>query len=249
MIVLALSIGMFLGFVASSVFKGQIKEEVLSTNIKQTSDLPSATPSSLPYSDPPVEVTLDNQSFSLSMISKVIDGDTVVLSSGETVRYIGIDSPEKKDCFSQEATDENKRLVLGKEVSLTKDVSEKDRYGRILRFVYLDETFINDYLVRRGFAKAYRYPPDVKFADQFDLAQQEARENNRGLWSVCEQKEVDIVTPSPTVKSTTQSSGADRDCKDFKTHAEAQAFFESAGAGDPHGLDSDGDGLACESLP
>lgn len=62
------------------------------------------------------------------------------------------------------------------------------------------------------------------------------------------------VTPNPTVKPTTQGStstytGGDKDCRDFSTHAEAQAFFESQGPGDPHRLDRDGDGIACETLP
>lgn len=182
-------------------------------------------------------------------VTKVIDGDTVVIGSGETVRYIGIDSPEKNDCFASEATNENKNLVLGKEVILEKDVSETDRYGRILRLVYIGDILVNDYLVRQGFAKAYRYPPDVKFSDQFGQAEQEARDNNRGLWSICELGQTDHASPSPTTKLTTQYFGGDKDCKDFKTHAEAQAFFESAGPGDPHRLDSNGNGLACESLP
>ncbi len=129
-------------------------------------------------------------------VSRVIDGDTIEISTGEKIRYIGIDTPETVDprrpvgCFGKEASDENKKLVAGKTIFLAKDVSETDKFGRLLRFVYLKEEngnllFINDYLVRQGFAKASTYPPDVKFAAEFVEAEREARENQRGLWSKC----------------------------------------------------------------
>lgn len=118
-------------------------------------------------------------------VVKVIDGDTVKLENGETVRYIGIDAPEKSECFATEATLENKRLVEEKSVRLQKDISEIDKYKRFLRFVFINDVFVNDYLVRQGFAKAKTYPPDIKYKDQFTQAEQEARENKRGLWGAC----------------------------------------------------------------
>lgn len=128
-------------------------------------------------------------------VVEVIDGDTVVLDSGETVRYIGIDTPETKhprrgvQCFGKQATEKNTELVLGKTVRLEKDVSERDRYNRLLRFVYLStdqgEVFVNDVLVREGYAKAVTYPPDVTFTERFKEAQREAQEHNRGLWREC----------------------------------------------------------------
>lgn len=126
-------------------------------------------------------------------VIKVTDGDTITLATGQKVRYIGIDTPETKhptkgvQCFGKEASDKNKELVEGKEITLEKDVSETDRYGRLLRYVYIDGVFINDYLVREGYAHASAYPPDVKFAEQFRQAEKEAREHNRGLWSSCNQ--------------------------------------------------------------
>lgn len=125
------------------------------------------------------------------LVTKVIDGDTIEIEGGKRVRYIGIDTPETEDprrkvqCFGQEAYQKNKELVEGKEVRLEKDVSEKDKYGRLLRYVYIGDVFVNDYLVREGYARASSFPPDVKYQEQFRQAEKEAREQNRGLWSSC----------------------------------------------------------------
>ena len=89
------------------------------------------------------------------------------------------------ECYGREASEANKKLVEGKFIRLEKDVSEVDRYGRLLRYVYVNDLFVNDYLVRQGFAHAVTYPPDVKYQDLFRQAETEARENNRGLWSGC----------------------------------------------------------------
>lgn len=130
------------------------------------------------------------------LVSKVVDGDTIVADGNKTVRLIGIDTPETKDprrpvgCFGKEASNKTKELLLGKEVILQKDVSETDKYQRILRYIFLpleDGTvlFVNDYLVREGFATVYTYPPDVKYNEQLRQAETEAKENNRGLWGRC----------------------------------------------------------------
>ncbi len=125
------------------------------------------------------------------LVSRVVDGDTIELSTGQKVRYIGMDTPETVDprkpvqCFGKEASLENKKLVEGKMVTLVKDVSETDKYGRLLRYVYVDNIFVNDYLTRNGFAYMATFPPDVKFAQQFKAAQEEARINKRGLWNSC----------------------------------------------------------------
>ncbi len=129
-------------------------------------------------------------------VSKVVDGDTIELENGQKVRYIGLDTPETVDprrpvgCFGKEASNRNKGLVEGKIVILQKDISDTDKYGRLLRYIYLpleDKTtlFVNDYLIREGFAKSSTYPPDVKFTDRFKQAEEEARSNNRGLWGRC----------------------------------------------------------------
>jgi micrococcal nuclease len=134
----------------------------------------------------------NNSSNDTYLVTRVIDGDTIEIEGGKKVRYLGIDTPETVDprkpvqCFGIEASNENKKLVLGKRVKLEKDISETDKYGRLLRYVYVDDIFVNDYLVRNGYAYAVTFPPDVKYQQQFLEAQKEARENKRGLWSACQ---------------------------------------------------------------
>lgn len=136
-------------------------------------------------------VTEQTEGFEIVIISRIIDGDTVELSDGRKLRYIGIDTPEivhpstPSECFGADAKAENSTLVYGKTVRLEKDVSETDRYGRLLRYVYVGDMFVNEYLVLQGFAHASTFPPDVKYSKQFLEAEREARENNRGLWNDC----------------------------------------------------------------
>jgi micrococcal nuclease len=149
----------------------------------------------------PAEATassrVQHQATEEAVVSRVIDGDTIELTDGRRVRYIGVDTPETVDprravaCFGREASAENVRLVAGKTVRLEKDVSDTDKYQRLLRYVYVDlpsgagEIFINEYLVRQGFARVATYPPDVKYAELFVKAEQTARRENLGLWSGC----------------------------------------------------------------
>lgn len=124
-------------------------------------------------------------------VVRVIDGDTIEIEGGERVRYIGIDTPETVDprksvqCFGVEASNKNKELVENKMVRLEKDITDRDKYNRLLRYVYVDDTFINLELVKQGFAYSYSYPPDIKYQDQIVKAQQDARENKKGLWNAC----------------------------------------------------------------
>ena len=124
-------------------------------------------------------------------VTRVVDGDTIEIEGGEKVRYIGIDTPETVDprktvqCFGVEASKKNKELVEGKMVRLEKDITNKDKYNRLLRYIYVGDTFINLELVKQGFAYSYSYPPDIKHQDQFMKAQEEAREAKRGLWNAC----------------------------------------------------------------
>lgn len=124
-------------------------------------------------------------------VTKVIDGDTIEIEGGQHVRYVGIDTPETVhpsqpvECFGKEASNKNKELVEGKTVRLEKDITELDRYGRLLRYIWIDNTLINEVLVKEGYANSYTYPPDVKYQDRFIQAEREARENKRGLWASC----------------------------------------------------------------
>ena len=163
-----------------------------------------------------------NQQSNLFLVTKVIDGDTIEIEGGKRVRYIGIDTPETVhpskpvECYGKEASNKNLELVLNKRVKLEKDVSETDKYGRLLRYVYIGDIFVNDYLVREGFAKASTYPPDVKHNEKFLQSQKFAIDNDKGLWSsACE---VSSSTPS------TQNS----DSKSFTSSESENSVTESS---------------------
>ena len=147
----------------------------------------------------------------LATINRVIDGDTIELSSGEKVRYIGMDTPETVDprkpiqCFGVEASERNKALVFGKEVRLEKDVSERDKYGRLLRYIWLGNILVNLELVKEGFASASTYPPDVKYQSEFAKAEAEARTAKRGLWQACQNAE-------PSASSAIMNSAGPNGC-------------------------------------
>ena len=147
------------------------------------------------------------------LVTRVIDGDTIEIEGGLSVRYIGIDTPETVDprkpvqCFGVEATNKNKELVSGKRVRLEKDVSEIDKYGRLLRYIYVGDTFVNLELVKQGFAYSSTYPPDVKYQSQFTEAQRQAKEQNKGLWGSCP-----VATPTPTITATPPTTQQPSSC-------------------------------------
>jgi len=151
------------------------------------------------------------QAGELYQVTRVVDGDTIeVRINNETkvVRYIGINTPETVhpskpvECFGREASDKNKALVAGKRVRLIQDVSDTDRYGRLLRYVYVGEVFVNEELVRQGYANASTYPPDVAMSERFRQAEEEARLNQRGLWgSACSGREA-TAAPAPVPVTT-----------------------------------------------
>lgn len=124
----------------------------------------------------------------LYRVKRVVDGDTILLGNGERVRYIGIDTPETKhpykpvERFGEEAYRYNKELVGQKWVRLEFDVEQRDRYNRLLAYVYVGETFVNAKLVEGGYAQVYTIPPNVKHQELFLRLQRKARKNNRGLW-------------------------------------------------------------------
>jgi endonuclease YncB( thermonuclease family) len=122
------------------------------------------------------------------IVTRVIDGDTFELNTGDRVRLILIDAPESNEKCYLEAKTRLQQLVLNKEVRLEKDVSETDKYGRLLRYVYVDSIFVNYQLVREGLAYAYPYPPDVKYQAQIEQAEQLAKQEATGcLWKTEEE--------------------------------------------------------------
>lgn len=123
-------------------------------------------------------------------VDAVLDGDTIRLRDGERVRYIGIDTPETTtspdECFAQQASKRNRQLVNGKRIALRKDRSETDRYGRLLRYVYLEDgRMVNDILVAEGYAIAVEYRPDTLFTEHFAALAETARSAGKGLWGAC----------------------------------------------------------------
>ena len=124
-------------------------------------------------------------------VVRVVDGDTIHVRIGdrvEKVRYIGVNTPEVhhptkgEEPGGREATEVNRRLLTGNHVRLELDVGERDRYGRLLAYVWVGETMVNAELVRLGYAQVMTVPPNVRYQEMFVKLQREAREAGRGLW-------------------------------------------------------------------
>jgi endonuclease YncB( thermonuclease family) len=121
-------------------------------------------------------------------VARVIAGDTMHLSTGEAVRLIGVDTSEPKQSMmpalppEQEASAFTTQLVEGKKVRLEFDVQRKDKYRRLLAYVYVGDIMLNAELVRQGYAQVATVPPNIKYQELFLQLQREAREAKRGLW-------------------------------------------------------------------
>lgn len=161
-------------------------------------------------------------------VEKVIDGDTVQITGGQLVRYIGIDAPEMENsaCFSSESYLKNKELVENQMIELEKDISDKDQYGRLLRYVYKEGWLINEVLVRQGFAVYSPFPPDIKYKEIIGQAEREARAENLGIWKIC-------------------PCFAKDNCQKMLDCSEAKYYLENCGKSE---FDQDGDGIPCEDL-
>lgn len=140
-----------------------------------------------------------------AVVRRVIDGDTVELSDGRLVRYIGIDTPEVRrrarhgdrewragagdewvkdpEPYGEAAAEANRRVVEGKRVRLEYDAQTHDRYGRILAYVFVGEQMVNALLLEQGYAQPLTIPPNVKYAQRFRALADEARRAGRGLWT------------------------------------------------------------------
>jgi endonuclease YncB( thermonuclease family) len=123
-------------------------------------------------------------------VTNVVDGDTIDVSGcggPGRIRFILVDTPEINtgECFGKEASEYTKSKLLNRQIGLEKDVSNKDRFGRNLRYIWLDGELFNERLVRDGYAALAVYPPDVKYQARIAAAEQEAKTNGRGLWPLC----------------------------------------------------------------
>jgi endonuclease YncB( thermonuclease family) len=211
-------------------------------------------------------------------VVSVIDGDTVDVhmadGSEETLRLIGIDTPETKQpskpvqCFGRQASNQAEKVLDGKEVTLEYDSTQNRRgtYGRLLAYIVLpDGTNLNKQMIADGYAYEYTYRIPYKYQDEFKAAERSARENNRGLWAedTCGgEKNADPQEDTTEDGSDTAANNGSADpssqqcsdniynCSDFESHDKVQEIYETCrGAdNDVHRLDADGDGVACESL-
>ncbi len=135
-----------------------------------------------------------NISSELYKVVRVVDGDTIIIDyngTEERVRLIGVDTPEsvhpdkeKNTEFGTTASNFSKELLTDKYVKIELDVQERDQYGRILAYVYLDDVMVNKILLQEGYAKVATYPPNVKYVDDFTSIQEEARNTKKGLWGL-----------------------------------------------------------------
>jgi micrococcal nuclease len=237
---------------------------------------PTKTPASTSIPSTPTPTKTNNE---IAKVVRVIDGDTVDVSINgnvERVRIIGINTPESVDprksveCFGREASAKAKEYLDGNTVELEADRTQanRDKYNRLLRYVWLDSRTVDfgKLMIATGYAYEYTYNLPYKYQTEYKQAQKEAEAAKLGLWAdgVCVVTPTLIPTKIPTQSSTTQSTsqssckypcdGPDRDCSDFSTHAEAIEFFNCCGFSatyDPMKLDSTGigDGNPCESLP
>lgn len=209
-------------------------------------------------------------------VIRVVDGDTVRLNVNgveENVRLIGIDTPEtvhpQRDVepYGPEASTFTKRLLEGHSVWVELDVQERDNYRRPLAYLYLENangdweyngrTYLqaNLEIARAGYADQLTISPNVRYANLYRDAVAAARAGGHGKWEAAPPPPTAAAVPirqssaAPSLRY--EPRGPDRNCGDFRTHAEAQAFFIAAGGPqrDPHRLDGNNDGRACESLP
>jgi micrococcal nuclease len=198
----------------------------------------------------------------VATVLKITDGDTIRVDRGhgsEPVRYIGIDAPEPKDPGGSEATARNAELVtVGSEIVLETDVSDRDRFDRLLRYVWLHEgstwTLVNLQLIRDGVAEAVAYPPDVRYQQTFVSAQAVAQSLKVGVWGFAGGLE---ETPRPTRKPGGGGGGSnchpsykpclpitgDLNCPDVVAMGLAPVRVVGP---DDYRLDADHDGFGCD---
>lgn len=174
--------------------KSQQKITTPDVTVTETTPSPTIAPSqanSIETTQTDSEISAKPNEKRTYLVTRVIDGDTIEIETGQSIRYIGIDTPETVHpdkpamCFGAEASQKNKDLVLGKHVTLEKDISEVDKYKRLLRHVWLDDVLISELLVKEGYAISNTYPPDVKYQELFVKAQKQAQQNKHGLWGKC----------------------------------------------------------------
>tara|TARA_Y100000310_G_C20647480_1_gene797454 strand:+ start:256 stop:774 length:519 start_codon:yes stop_codon:yes gene_type:complete len=123
------------------------------------------------------------------LVTNVIDGDTLDIETGERIRLSGINTPETGDCYSQKAKDALSQLTLNKYIYLERDIQNKGKYGRLLRYIYLNNTMINAFLVSEGYARVYdKYSETTKYYEEL----KQVEDQTKGLW-LCEEQKSDCL--------------------------------------------------------
>jgi len=145
----------------------------------------------------------DKKNFEYGLVTTVSDGDTIEINDKDKIRFLGIDTPElehkssniKLECFAKDAETRMRQLALGKYVYLEKESRDKDKYGRLLRNVFLpldkEETkflYLNGYMVGEGYARLYVLEKNLKYKENLSLYQEEAQLDRKGLWGTCDRE-------------------------------------------------------------
>ena len=202
-----------------------------------------------------------------ALVAKVIDGATIeVATATETLRvkYIGLEAPKitpKLEWQAPQALVTNERLVRGKYVTLVQDVTNTDVDGFYLRYVIVDNIFVNYDLILQGYARVVNTPPDISCQNSFLAAQVEAQTAVAGIWSATPVPTF-TITLSPTITNTPRPATATSQpvcncyngpftCKQFRTHADAQSCYNYCrrnGFGEVL-PDNNNNGVVCEGLP
>lgn len=189
-----------------------------------------------------------SQDYSQIKVVDVVDGDTIRLSNGYLLRYIGLDTPEVhikkgKDFiyspqpFALEAAEFNRKLVEGKYVRIEFDVVRKDKYGRLLGYCFVGDKFVNAELIKAGYASLFTFPPNVKYVDSFVRLQKQARKGLKGFWGILTVLDADearkYINQIRTVRGRVLSTYQSRNCvylnfgRDYKTDFTVVIFNNS----------------------
>jgi micrococcal nuclease len=246
------------------------------TNAEETTSQAEKAEKAAIRSDPNPNKDEDRRRYdAVATVTDVVDGDTIevepAIDGEEEVRLIGVDTPETRDPeeeiepYGPEASKYTSAKLDGEKIELEFDVEKRDQYGRILAYVYpVGKDMFNEDLLELGYAQVYTVSPNDKYEDRFEEAQEEAMDDDIGIWGLsrselckladrgngigegtpqCESSQQPAPEPQPA--PVPAPTGRDLDCADFDSEGEAQAVLEDDPS-DPHRLDADDDGQACE---
>lgn len=159
-------------------------------NINSDNKIIEPNSNKIPLSENTANTSISNHT--KYTVIRVVDGDTVKINFNgkeESVRLIGVDTPEsvhpnsiKNTEFGKKASEFTKNYLAGKDITLEFDVQERDKYGRLLAYLYINGEMFNKILLQEGYAQVSTYPPNVKYVDEFTKIQENARNNKKGMW-------------------------------------------------------------------